>query len=88
MQKKQQNESLGKHVYSNVAPIQQTNRGTEGQRTKPAIRIREATPFVETVHNKTDSTKVHMTTQIGKFTRLIPYPSSLSNYHNYNIILS
>jgi len=31
MQKKQQNESLGKHVYLNLPPIQQTNRGTAGQ---------------------------------------------------------
>ena len=43
----------------------------------------------ETVHNKTDSREVHMTTtQIGKLTKLIPYPSNLSNYHNYNIIVS
>ena len=25
---------------------------------------------------------------IGKLTKLIPYPSSLSNYHNYNITVS
>ena len=28
------------------------------------------------------------TTQIGKLTKLIPYPSSLSNYNNYNITVS
>jgi hypothetical protein len=29
-----------------------------------------------------------ITTQIGKLTKLIPHPSSFSNYYNYNIIMS
>jgi hypothetical protein len=38
---------------------------------------------------QTDSREGHMTTtQIGNLTKLIPYPSSLSDYHNYNIIVS
>ena len=39
MQKKQQNESLGKHVYSNLPPIQQTNRGY----AQPPHTLRDST---------------------------------------------
>jgi hypothetical protein len=47
MQKNQQNGLLEKHVHSNLLPIQQTNRETASQRTKPPIRVGTATPYVK-----------------------------------------
>jgi hypothetical protein len=61
MQKKQQNELLGEHVYTNLPPTRHTNRRAAGQRNKPIIRVR-----VTTQHTKRQYTKGR---EAGGYTR-------------------
>jgi hypothetical protein len=43
MQKKQRNELLGEHVYTNLLPIRQANRRAASLGRKPVIQVRTAT---------------------------------------------